>query len=132
MRATEYCARARRYPLTNDSMLRRSSARHMEPRRVVSASEVMCAGEFMHEVCGLIIRPSPWPGPNLVANMPIAVFLPRADSSIDALAFDVQAGTVEPLHVHPQEALLIYAEAGAYNLFTEDCVWALLPSRAIW
>ena len=87
----------------------------------------------MPEVCCPIIRRSPLLTPNVAVNMPIAVFLPaRPDSSVDALAFDVQAGAGEPLHVHPREALLIYAEAGAFNLFTEDRVWALLPSRAIW
>jgi AraC-like DNA-binding protein/quercetin dioxygenase-like cupin family protein len=87
----------------------------------------------MAEVCGSIIRRSPSLRPFVVVNMPIAVFLPvRADSSVDALAFDVQAGGGEPLHVHPREGLLVYAEAGAFNLFTEDRVWALLPSRAIW
>lgn len=66
-------------------------------------------------------------------NLPIAVYLPRsAEAGVEARAYDVQAGGSEALHVHPQEALLIYAEAGAYNLFTEDLVWALLPSRAIW
>ncbi len=91
------------------------------------------AGVFMTEVCDSIMRWSPSLTPNVVVNMPIAVFLPTsADSSVDALAFDVQAGAGEPLHVHPREALLIYAESGAYNLFTEDRVWALLPSRAVW
>jgi AraC-like DNA-binding protein/quercetin dioxygenase-like cupin family protein len=87
----------------------------------------------MAAVCGSIILRSPSLTPNVAANMPIAVFLPaRPESSVDALAFDVQAGMGEPLHVHPCEGLLIYAEAGAFNLFTEDRVWALLPSRAIW
>ena len=71
--------------------------------------------------------------PNIVVNTPIPVFLPRReDSCVDAPAFDVQAGAGDPLHVHPHEALLIYAESGAFNLFTEDRVWALLPSRAVW
>ena len=66
-------------------------------------------------------------------NLPIAVYLPRsADASVDARAYDVRAGGGEDLHVHPREGLLIYAESGAFNLFTEDLVWALLPSRAIW
>ena len=101
--------------------------------RAASATCIGFAGEFVPEVCCPIIRRSPLLTPNVAVNMPIAVFLPaRPDSSVDALAFDVQAGAGEPLHVHPREALLIYAEAGAFNLFTEDRVWALLPSRAIW
>lgn len=87
----------------------------------------------MPAVCDSIITRSPALAPNVVVNLPITVFLPRsADASVDARAYDVQAGGGEPLHVHPQEALLIYAESGAYTLFTEALVWALLPSRAIW
>lgn len=82
---------------------------------------------------------SPAITPNAALNLPthrkapLAVYLPRtAEAGIDARAYDVQAGYGEPLHVHPHEALLIYAEAGAYTLFTDDRVWALLPSRSLW
>lgn len=96
----------------------------------------------MPAVSGWLDLPSPVLAPNVVLNLPnvpkapkasIAVYLPRhTGAGIDARAYDVQAGYDEPLHVHPHEALLIYAQAGAYNLFTEDRVWALLPSRALW
>lgn len=52
----------------------------------------------------------------------------HAGSAVDVLAFDYAAGSHERLHAHPHEALLIHAEAGEYRVFTEDRMWALLPS----
>ena len=51
---------------------------------------------------------------------------------IELVAHDHPALFEEEVHVHPETALLLYAEAGTFGLRTEDALWLSSPGCAIW
>lgn len=51
---------------------------------------------------------------------------------IQAPCYHLEARGRMPLHVHDDEAILVYAPQGAYSLFTEREVWLASPQCAVW
>lgn len=55
-----------------------------------------------------------------------------AAPAIEAPYYDLRARHGMPLHVHDDEAILVYASHGSFSLFTDREIWLASPQCAIW